>query len=157
MAMEKPNRLLGSPLVLRTTFSVSRLKAQHVETKTASSGSPGTILTSVASDQVQKGNKNSGASLRTAECPGLSAGGRTVDHFGAAAPPSGLPVGTPRYHTSDLTGGAGYYCCLFKLSRGLQKISGFRLETFIWSRGSPKKIYSLNTQYGSILPLYISI
>lgn len=54
MAMEKPNRLSGSPLVLRTTFSVSRLKAQHVETKTASSGSPGTILTYVASDQVQK-------------------------------------------------------------------------------------------------------
>lgn len=132
MAMEKPNRLSGSPLVLRTTFSVSRLKAQHVETKTASSGSPGTILTSVVSDQVQnKRNKNSGASLGAAECPGLSAGGRAVDHFGAAAPPSGLPVGTPRYHTSDVTGGAGYYCCLFKLSGGLLKISGFSLETFI--------------------------
>lgn len=51
--MEKPNRLSGSPLVLRTTLSVSRLKAQHVETKTVSSRSPGTILTSVASDQVQ--------------------------------------------------------------------------------------------------------
>lgn len=131
MAMEKPNRLSGSPLDLRTTFSVSRLKAQHVETKTASSGSPGTILTYVASDQVQKRKENSGASLKAAESPGLSAGGRTVDHFGAAAPPSGLPVGTPHYHTSDVTGGAGYYCYLLKLSRGALKISGFSLETLI--------------------------
>lgn len=102
MVMEKPNRLSESPLVLRTTFSVSRLKAEHADTKTTSSEGPGTIPTIVvASDQVPKTEKQLWSfPEKAAESPRLSAGGRTVHHFTAAAPPSGLPVGTPRHHTS---------------------------------------------------------
>lgn len=122
MAMEKPNRLSESPLDLRTKFSVSRLKAEHADTKVTSSESLGNvlILTSVASDQAPlllllKKRTNSGASLRkllrVPDC--LQEGARCTVSLQLLLPvASQLAHHTTTPHTGNVTVGPGYYCCL---------------------------------------------
>lgn len=104
MAMEKPNRLPASPLDLRTKFWVSRLKAEHADTKVTSSGSLGTvlILTSVASGQAPlllllKKRTNSGASLRVPDC--LREGARCTASLQLLLPVASQ-FGTPHHHAS---------------------------------------------------------